>query len=184
MKTIALVLICILLAIPGGSLLATGQSYSDAVYVVDLQTRSMIGNDTYELFFKPSSVKLYPVNELNDFEHVRHGHELLFQVVADIKVIPLLDRELMIEHCAEVLSQYLSADHFPLPEAMKKNEEVSAETRQMMIWQFARILVTQTFGEAFNKGDTVIRSGVSIPVYIDQEQDRHYLLIFDSRVYL
>lgn len=163
--------------------LAAEQQQSDyGMAAIDHQTRVLFGRGHYELYFKRDTVQvLEPAGELPGGE----ARQIKHVVLADVMIVPLLEKEKLITEVSENLKQFLDPSAIPVPDQMEQHsEEITTETRGIMLGHLARMVVTQTFGENIQSGVPVVRTGVQLPIYEDKSSNQRYILVFNTPIFL
>lgn len=157
-------------------------SEPNLAYIIDLQTRSLLGDGAYELYIDKLSLKQLPLEVF--VKHEDNSKELSYVVEGRIKLVPLLSFDDLVDQTTQILSRFLEVDTIPVPEQMLKHKAVAADTQQMMLKNLAGLFVKQTFGKDLEIGKPVVRSNIKIPVYKNKENGMDYLLILEKRMYL
>lgn len=150
-------------------------------YIIDLQTRSLLGDEAYELYLDQPSLKRIVVE---DFLTDEANKELSYRVEGRIKIIPLMSFDDLVTQTTENLSHFLEVGHIPVPEQMLNHKNVAEDTQRMMLKNLAGMFVRQTFGEGLEVGQPVVRSNIQVPVYKNKKSGKEYLLILEKRIYL
>lgn len=157
------------------------EDVDSAAYVIDLQTRSMFGTASYELYYDSSSLRFDPYEPSDSTSAVEQQPSYIVQ--GHVKIVPLLAFDELVVAVSKNITDYFELEAIPVPDEIEKNLEVAKDTRKMMVGHLARMVVTQTFGDTYTVREPVIRSDVKIHVY-ETDGGERYLLVFNKRVYL